>query len=200
MFAVQTNEGNGAVQTEPQVDFQGFEPPINLRERIATQVGKLEDRFGRITTCRVVVKAPGGHHRSGGLYEVNIHLTMPDGREVAIERTANLDERHGDPMFAIDDAFKRARRRLQDHVRRMRGQVKAHDDQPIATVKYVNEAQGFGLLATSDDREIYFHKNSVLNGGFANLEPGTRVSFVEEAGVKGPQASTVRPLGKHGMK
>jgi cold shock CspA family protein len=188
------------VQTDPQVDFQGFEPSIHLRERVARQVGKLEDRFGRITACRVAVKGPGGHHRSGGLYEVNIHLAMPDGREVAVERTADLDERHGDPMFAINDAFKRARRRLQDHVRRMQGQVKAHGEQPIATVKYVNDAQGFGLLVTSDNREIYFHKNSVLNGGFSKLTAGTRVTFVEEAGVKGPQASTVRLLGKHGMK
>jgi cold shock CspA family protein len=188
------------VQSDPHLDFQGFEPSSHLRERIAKQVGKLEDRFGRITACRVVVKGPGSHHRTGGHYEVNVHLSLPDGREVSVERTPDLDERYGDPLFAINDAFKRAGRRLQDQVRRMRGQVKLHEEQPIATVKYVNEAQGFGLLATADDREIYFHKNSVLNGGFAKLEPGTRVSFIEEAGVKGPQASTVRLLGKHGMK
>ena len=50
---------------------------------------------------------------------------------------------------------------------------------------------------TDDGREIYFHRNSVLNGGFARLKPGTAVAFAEEDGEKGPQASTVRLLGKH---
>jgi hypothetical protein len=113
------------VQTDPQVDFQGFEPPARVRERIAARVRKLEDRFGRITACRVVVKGPGGRHRSGGLYEVNIYLALPDSREVSVERTAELDERHSDPLFAINDAFKRAGRQLQDQVERMRGQVKS---------------------------------------------------------------------------
>jgi ribosome-associated translation inhibitor RaiA len=120
-----STEGTAAVQTDPQVDFQGFDPPARVRERIAAQVHKLEDRFGRITACRVVVRAPGGRHRSGGLYEVNIYLALPDSREVGVERTAELDERHSDPLFAINDAFKRARRQLQDQVKRMRGQVKS---------------------------------------------------------------------------
>ena len=43
-------------------------------------------RVGR-TACRVVVKGPGEHHRTGGPYEVNIHLALPNGREVDIDRT-----------------------------------------------------------------------------------------------------------------
>ena len=30
-----------------------------------------------VTACRVVLKGPGGHHRTGGLYEVNIRLALP---------------------------------------------------------------------------------------------------------------------------
>jgi cold shock CspA family protein len=36
----------------------------------------------------------------------------------------------------------------------------------------------------------------VLDGAFARLKPGTAVSFAEEEGEKGPQASTVRLLSK----
>ena len=45
--------------------------------------------------------------------------------------------------------------------------------------------------------EVYFHRNSVLDGAFRRLTVGARVTFVEEVGDKGPQASTVRLLGKH---
>jgi hypothetical protein len=75
----------------------------------------------------VVVKGPGEHHRTGGQYEVNVYLSLPGGHDINVERRPQLGERHADPMFAIADAFKRARRRLQDPVRRMRGQVKRHE-------------------------------------------------------------------------
>ena len=74
-----------------------------------------------------MLKAPGGHHRTGGLYEVNIRLVLPNGREVDVGRTPQADERHADLSFAINDAFKHARRQLQDHVRRLQGQVKHHE-------------------------------------------------------------------------
>ncbi len=187
------------METPVEIDFQGLKPVEWLRQSIATHVADLEERCGRMTACRVVLKAPGGHHRKG-LYEVNIRLALPNGREVNVARTALQDERYTDVNFAINDAFKRARRRLQDHVRRMQGQVKGHEAQPIGKVVRIDLEDGFGFLETADNREIYFHKNSVLDGGFARLSVGTRVAFAEEQGDKGPQASTVRLLGKHGMR
>jgi ribosome-associated translation inhibitor RaiA len=111
------------MQTPVQIDFQGTKPSPALRDNIERHVSGLEERFGRITSCRVVLKAPGGHHRIGP-FEVNIHLALPDGRHVEVTRTPQADERQADVEFAINDAFKRARRKLQDRVRRMQGQVK----------------------------------------------------------------------------
>jgi cold shock CspA family protein len=125
---------------------------------------------------------------------------LPDGREVDISRTPNADERHSDLSFAINDAFKRARRRLQDRVRRLQGQVKQHDAQPIGRVARLDEAGEFGIIEAADGQEIYFHRNSVLGNAFGKLKVGTRVTYVEEAGDKGPQTSTVKLLGKHGMR
>jgi cold shock CspA family protein len=184
------------METAPQIDFQGMEPLAHVREAVERHIGQLETRFGRITACRVAVKGPGGRHRSGGLYEVNIHLSIPNSRDVSVLRTPTLDERHADVGFAINDAFKRARRQLQDRARKLQGNVKHHEPTPAAGVVRLDPSGEFGFLETSDGREIYFHKNSVLDGAFARLKPGTAVSFAEEEGEKGPQASTVRLLGK----
>jgi cold shock CspA family protein len=54
-----------------------------------------------------------------------------------------------------------------------------------------------GFIETADGREIYFHRNSVLDNGFERLTVGSEVRFVEEIGEKGAQASTVRLAGKH---
>jgi hypothetical protein len=44
---------------------------------------------------------------------------------VDIDRTPGLDERYADPLFAVSDAFRRARRRHQDRAKVMRHEVKA---------------------------------------------------------------------------
>ena len=187
------------METPAEIDFQGMDTTPQLQSSIEDHVAKLEERCGRVTACRVVVKGSGAHHRTG-LYEINIRLALPDGREVNIARTPQADERYADLPFAINDTFRRARRRLQDHVRRMQGQVKLHEGQPIGTVTKLDHSGEFGFLESADGREIYFHRNSVLDPGFAHLNVGTRVSFAEEMGEKGPQASTVKLLGKHGLR
>ena len=188
------------MQAPVEIDFQGMDARLDIQTAIAKHVAELEQRFGRVTAGRVVLKAPGGHHLKGGLYEVNIRLALPDGREVNVDRTAQADERHSDLTFAINDAFKRARRQLQDNARELQGQVKQHEGSPIGTVVRLDPSGEFGFLETSDGGEIYFHRNSVLDGGFSHLAVGTRVTFTEEVGEKGPQASTVKLLGKHGLR
>jgi cold shock CspA family protein len=185
------------MQTPVQIDFQGMKPVPALREKIERYLARLEARFGRITACRVVLKAPGGHHRTG-LFEVNVHLALPDGKLVDVTRTPTADERYTDVDFALGDAFKRARRKLQDQVRKMQGQIKMHEGKPIGTVTMLGD--DFGILEAPDGHDVYFHRNSVLNDAFPRLSVGTRVTFVEELGEKGPQASTVMLLGKHKLR
>jgi cold shock CspA family protein/ribosome-associated translation inhibitor RaiA len=188
------------METPVEIDFQGMDATPEVRGAIAKHVGQFEERFGRLTAVRVVVKAPSGHHRTGGLYEINIRLGLPEGRDVNIDRTPQNDERYADLNFALNDAFKRALRQLQGQVRKLEGHVKQHDGPPIGTVRQIDPLGEFGFIETDDGREIYFHRNSVLNGDFAKLEVGSRVTFAEEIGDKGPQASTVKLMAKHSLK
>ncbi len=188
------------MQTPVEIEFQEMVASPAVQDMVADHVKKLEQLFGRITKCRVVVKGPGNRHKTGGLYHVNIRLTLPDGREVDIGRTPADDERHSNFSFAVNDAFKRAGRRLQDNARRMEGMVKSHEGQPIGTVVRLDPAGEFGFLRSADGAEIYFHRNSVLDGAFSDLAVGSRVTFSDEIGEKGTQATTVKLLGKHGLR
>ncbi len=86
---------------------------------------------------------------------------------------------------------------MQDYVRRSRGFTKGHVGQPHAKVSKLFPQEGYGFLETPDGREIYFHRHSVLDEGFDRLQIGTEVTFAEEMGKKGPQASTVKRVGRH---
>jgi ribosome-associated translation inhibitor RaiA len=114
------------METPVEIEFQGMRGTAPIRQSISRHIAKLEDRFGRITACRIVVKAPTAHHQTGTPHNVHIRLALPDGREVNVGGRRSLDERDADLPFALNNAFKRARRALQDRVRRMRGQVKTH--------------------------------------------------------------------------
>jgi cold shock CspA family protein len=185
------------METLAEVDFRDMVPLPEVREEVARHIEQLERRFGRIIACRVVVKGPGHHHQTGGLYEVNIRLALPHSKDVNVEHTVGTDERYADIHFALSNAFKRARRQLQDRVRRLQHQVKHHEPAPMGKVARIDSSEEFGFIETPDGRELYFHRNSVLNDVFARLKPGTAVTYAEEEGEKGPQASTVRLLGKH---
>jgi hypothetical protein len=75
------------MQTPVEIDFQDMSARPDVHASIEKHVADLEQRYGRVTACRVVLKGPGGHHRTGGLYEVNIRLALPNGREVNVGRT-----------------------------------------------------------------------------------------------------------------
>ena len=108
-----------------RITFQNTPSSDAVRQMIEEHAGHLEQFFGRMTACHVVFKVPDGNHRTGAAYEVTIHIKMPGGQTVDIDRTPGIDERFADPQFAVADAFRRARRRLQDRAKVMRNEVKA---------------------------------------------------------------------------
>jgi ribosome-associated translation inhibitor RaiA len=112
------------MQTPLRLSFQGSTPSDALRQMVVEQADGLQRFHDRLTSCHVIVKVPDAHHRSGGHYEVSIHLTLPGNNEVNIDHTPTPDARFADPLFAVSDAFRRARRQIQDRVRRQRGDVK----------------------------------------------------------------------------
>lgn len=115
------------METPAQIEFEGVEASVGLQGAVDQHIAELESHFGRLTAARIVVKGPGDHHQTGGQYQVSIQLALPDGRDVHVDRTPKEDERYADLTFAIDNAFKRARRQLQDQTRIMRGDVKHHE-------------------------------------------------------------------------
>jgi ribosomal subunit interface protein len=162
------------------------------QDDIRAKAANLDTYYNGIIGCRVVVEGPVRHHRNGP-FTVRIDLSVP-GAELVVDR--QTDE---DLYVAIRDAFDAARRRLEDYARRQRGDVKSREEPPRARVSRLFPEADYGFLETPDGREIYFHRHSVLHPGFDRLAIGTEVRFAEEAGEKGPQASTVAILGIPGL-
>ena len=113
------------MQTAAQVSFDDLPVDEAVRDAALEHVAELERFSHRITGCHVVVAQPHRHHREGRLYSVRIDLVVPGG-EIVVNRDQHLDHAHEDVFVALRDAFAAVRRRLEDHVRRMRGEEKRH--------------------------------------------------------------------------
>ena len=140
--------------------------------------------------CHVTINAPHQHHHQGKLYEVHINLTMPGG-EIVASKQHHEHHSHEDAFMALYDAF-RAAEQLENYERVHRHDVKHHEPWPSGWISLLKPAKDFGRIETSDKRSIYFHRNSVVGEDFDRLTSGTEVRFVEEAGERGPQASSVQ--------
>jgi cold shock CspA family protein/ribosome-associated translation inhibitor RaiA len=184
------------MQRPVQITFRNMEPSPAIEGDVRERAELLDTLFDRLTSCQVVVEAPHRHHHKGNLYHVRIHLGVP-GRELVVGRDPAAHHAHEDVIVAIRDAFRAAARRLEDHARLDRSQVKTHEVPAHGRVARLFPEQGYGFVETPDGDEIYFHRNSVVDDAFDRLGIGSEVRIVVVEGEKGPQATTVKRIGKH---
>lgn len=184
------------METPIQVTFRNMDRSPVLEERARELARRLEHYHDHIISCRVVIEAPHRRRTKGNIYRVAMDVTVP-GRELVVKEKTEHNHSHEDPYVALRDAFSAMTRRLQDHVRRMRGKVKQHEIPPHGRIARLNPDGGTGLIATSDGREIAFSRNSLVDTEFSHLRLGDEVRYVETDNGAGPVASTVRRVGKH---
>ena len=180
------------MQVPLQITFRNMETSEAVKTDIRNLVDKMNRRHTEIISCRVVVEAPLQHHRKGGLFKMRIDITCPEGKLEINREPSAQHHAHEDVYVALSDAFKAADRKLEEYRCRRKGQVKAHEEALHGRITHLSPMEDYGLITTADDREIYFHRNSVLNADFDSLTIGVAVHFREEEGDQGPQASSVK--------
>ena len=63
------------------------------------------------------------------------------------------------------------------------------------TVKWFNDAKGYGFIAQDDGgKDVFCHQSAIATDGFRSLKEGQKVEFEVKNGPKGLQADNVKPL------
>lgn len=128
------------------------------------------------------------HHKEGG-FEIKLVASVP-GDTVVVSRK-------GDNVKALfGDAFDVLGEQLKENLRKKRKTKKGADSTQemnnYGIIKKLSPHESYGFIATLDEREIYFHENSLKDVEMDRLSEGDSVIYGESIGDKGPQASWVR--------
>jgi ribosomal subunit interface protein len=184
------------MQTPLEIVFDDIDSSPAVEQRIRERVRRLERFYDGITSCHVALSTPHRHQRKGRIWNVRIEVRVP-GTELVTSRKPGDVDAHEDLLVAIRDAFDVMERELKSWHAKVQGEVKTHVPPPQGRVQELDRDRGFGQIAMTDGRLVYFHRNSVVEPDFDALALGDPVEVVvqtKESDV-GPQASTVRRIG-----
>jgi len=100
------------------VRFRDMAPSPALEQFIRRWADKLGRVHERIARCDVVIERPHQHHRHGQHVHVRVTVGIP-GPDIVISHDPQLDGAHEDAYVAVRDAFRAARRQLEQHAHRV---------------------------------------------------------------------------------
>lgn len=190
------------MQVTPEIKFHDVDRSQWVEDYIAERVGRLERFADGITSCHVTLAQEQASHAKGNRYSVMIEVRLPPNHDLAVRKTKDIREMRTQLPALINLAFGAVERQLKKAAALRRYEEKGREDgaQPHGMVEKLFP-EGYGFIRTvDDDRQYYFHRNSVLHDDFDRLAIGTEVRFSAEEGDKGPQASSVQIVSKPGAR
>lgn len=188
------------MQTAPELIFHDVDRSAWVETYILERVQRLERFADGITSCRVTLAQEQASHHKGNRYSVLVETRTPPNHDLAAKKAKVIHDMPQQLPALINLAFGAIERQLKKIAQLRRGETKStqngHEGQPHGIVeKLFGEGYGF-LRELGDERQVYFHRNSVLHGDFERLSVGTEVRFSPEEGEDGTQASSVQVVGK----
>ncbi len=181
------------MQIPLEITFRNVDKTDEVDALIRRKAAKLDEICDYLISCRVAVEKVQRHQSSGQPYRVRLDIKMPPGHEIVVNRDPARANLHLDLEAEIRWAFDTAERQIKELMEKQRHDVKKHPFQEVqGIVDKIFRADGTGFILSNDGRQIFFHRNALVNTDFVYLREGDGVRFVETMGEKGPQASTVQ--------
>jgi cold shock CspA family protein/ribosome-associated translation inhibitor RaiA len=187
------------MQVTPQVIFHDVPHTGWVEQYVGERLKKLDRCAAGITSCRVKLSREQSSRHKGNRYSVMVEVRVPPQHDLAAKKQLDIRNMNVQLPALIRQTFGALERQLKKTASLRRGDAKAHDAEPHGMVEKLLDGagEGYGFIrSVGDDRQYYFHRNSVLHGAYAQLAVGTEVRFSVEDGEEGPQASSVQIVGK----
>ncbi len=172
---------------ELKIEARNIDLRQGWQERIEEEKQKLLRHYPDLVLhLRVSIEATPGYKEGG--FEIKLVAAIPQDTVVVTRNAESV-------RAALTESFDVLTLQLKEIQRKKRKNQKmpmeAAIDQ-VGIIKKISPSESYGFILTPDERDIYFHKNSLKGCAIENLQEGDSVIFGETIGDKGPQASWVR--------
>ena len=173
---------------ELKIEARNVELRKGWQARIQEEKDKLVRHYPNLVLhLRVSIEATA-HHKEGG-FEIKLVATVPNDTVVVTRKAETV-------RLALTESFNVLTLQLKEIQRKKRKSKKnPHHAAPtdgVGVIRKLSPHESYGFITSADERDIYFHENSLKNINMDDLTEGDSVIFGESSGDKGPQATWVR--------
>lgn len=181
------------MQREPVITWRNVERSEAVEAIIHKRIEAIERLCPDALGLRVTLDAPQKPRHAARGFDVRLHLEVP-GPDLDVARTVRHGHAADDIVRAVNATFTALEKRVRESRRVRAGQeVKHHPAILHGVIVELEQELGYGFLRADDGQEIYFQKDGLVTGAWADLAAGARLRFREQDGEKGPFAVDVAP-------
>lgn len=166
-----------------KIATRNLEMTPEWQERIDKEIQRINEQFsGLVHHLRCTLST--SRHQRLGLFEFSLAALVP-GDMIVVKQTSEFVH----PLLV--EGFTTLNRRLKEYNNRRQQLVKQHAENLVGMVVELIPLQDYGRIDSVNGNLVYFHRNSVKEINFDELQEGDFVEYGEEMGDKGPQATWV---------
>jgi cold shock CspA family protein/ribosome-associated translation inhibitor RaiA len=187
------------MQIPLEISFHNVDHSDWAEDEIREHVGKLEQIYSRLKSCRVRVEQRADNAKHTIPPVVRIELGIPGRKEIVVaHEPERLQRKYHRPDLhnAINEAFRIATQQLSalKEERSSRHSARLQEDgyEFLGQIAELRPEEDFGFVMTADGSLLYFHRDAMTNGDFNKLRRGDDVSYAVADSDTGPVAGRVR--------
>jgi cold shock CspA family protein len=182
------------MQRDPVIIWRNIPRSEAVEAIIAKRIKTIDKLCPEAVALRVTLDAPQKPRHAARGFDVRLHLDVP-GPDLDVARSLRHGHAADDILRAVNASFTALEKRVRESRRVTEGQeVKHHPAILHGAIAELEPELGYGFVRADDGREVYFQKDSLVSGAWADLGVGARLRFRAQDGEKGPFAVDVAPI------
>ena len=114
------------MRVPPEIAYRGIDKTPALEALIAEKIEKLEKFYTQISSCHLAIEKVHDHPEHGSPYRVRIDITVPEDREIVVDKSPDTGKQAQPLEALIRDAFDVANRQLKEMNEQQHSHKKTH--------------------------------------------------------------------------
>lgn len=114
------------MRVPPEIAYRGIDKTPALEALVAEKIDKLEKFYSQISSCHLAIEKVHDHPEQGSPYRVRIDITVPEDREIVVDKSPDHGKQNQPLEALIREAFDVANRQLKELNEQQHNHMKTH--------------------------------------------------------------------------